>query len=68
MRLAGPDVNYIEAAENFANLEAAMEYYKLHDEDAKMIARNSHGTFARRYLTPAAVRRSMHYFVFIVLT
>lgn len=57
MRLAGPDVNYIEAAENFQNLEAAMEYYKEHDADAETIARNSHETFARRYLTPAAVSR-----------
>jgi hypothetical protein len=55
MRLAGPDVNYIEASENFANLEAAMEYYRDHDNEAEEIARNSYETFARRYLTPAAV-------------
>jgi protein glucosyltransferase len=55
MRLAGPDVNYIEASENFGNLEAAMEYYKSHDAEAEEIAKNSYETFARRYLTPAAV-------------
>ncbi|CAE7176092.1 hypothetical protein CFE70_005445 [Pyrenophora teres f. teres 0-1] len=55
MRLAGPDVNYIEASENFGNLESAMEYYRDHDEDAELIARNSYETFTRRYLTPAAV-------------
>jgi len=55
MRLAGPDVNYIEASENFANLESAMEYYQAHDDEAEEIARNSYETFARRYLTPAAV-------------
>jgi len=57
MRLAGPDVNYIEASENFANLESAMEYYQAHDDEAEEIARNSYETFARRYLTPAAVSR-----------
>lgn len=56
MRLAGPDVNYIEASENFANLEAAMDYFRQHDNEAEEIARNSYETFARRYLTPAAVR------------
>jgi hypothetical protein len=55
MRLAGPDINFIEASENFANLESAMEYYAKHDDEAEEIARNSHETFARRYLTPAAV-------------
>jgi spore maturation protein CgeB len=55
MRLAGPDVNYIEASENFGNLASAMEYYQSHDKDAERIARNSYETFARRYLTPAAV-------------
>jgi hypothetical protein len=55
MRLAGPDVNYIEASENFQNLESAMEYYRAHDDEAEQIARNSYETFARRYLTPAAV-------------
>ncbi|KAF9701334.1 hypothetical protein EKO04_000585 [Ascochyta lentis] len=55
MRLAGPDVNYIEASENFGNLEAAMDYYREHDNEAEDIARNSYETFARRYLTPAAV-------------
>lgn len=55
MRLAGPDVNYIEASENFQNLESAMEYYRAHDNEAEQIAQNSYETFARRYLTPAAV-------------
>lgn len=55
MRLAGPDVNYIEASKNFGNLESAMEYFQAHDNEAEEIARNSHETFARRYLTPAAV-------------
>lgn len=55
MRLAGPDVNYIEASENFGNLESAMEYYRDHDADAELIARNSYETFTMRYLTPAAV-------------
>ncbi|KAF2795979.1 hypothetical protein K505DRAFT_272342 [Melanomma pulvis-pyrius CBS 109.77] len=55
MRLAGPDINYIEASENFGNLESAMDYYTTHDNEAEEIARNSYNTFARRYLTPAAV-------------
>lgn len=55
MRLAGPDINFIEASENFGNLESAMEYYANHDNEAEEIARNSYETFARRYLTPAAV-------------
>lgn len=55
MRLAGPDVNYIEASENFGNLEAAMEYFREHDKEAEEIAHNSYEMFARRYLTPAAV-------------
>jgi hypothetical protein len=55
MRLAGPDINFIEASENFGNLEAAMNYYKEHDNEAEEIAKNSYETFARRYLTPAAV-------------
>ena len=56
MSLAGPDINFIEASENFGNLEAAMNYYMEHDDEAEEIARNSYETFARRYLTPAAVR------------
>ncbi|KAF1839580.1 hypothetical protein BDW02DRAFT_972 [Decorospora gaudefroyi] len=55
MKLAGPDVNYIEASENFGNLESAMEYYRIHDDEAEEIAKNSYETFTRRYLTPAAV-------------
>jgi hypothetical protein len=55
MRLAGSDVNFIEASANFTNLEAAMNYYRDNDADAEKIARNSYETFARRYLTPAAV-------------
>ena len=55
MRLAGPEVNYIEASENFGNLESAMEYYQAHDNEAELIAKNSYETFTRRYLTPAAV-------------
>lgn len=55
MRLAGPEVNYIEASENFGNLESAMEYYRAHDKEAELIAKNSYETFTRRYLTPAAV-------------
>jgi len=35
-----------------------MEYYRLHDDEAEEIAKNSYETFARRYLTPAAV--SLH--------
>jgi protein glucosyltransferase len=58
MRLAGPDINFIEASENFGNLESAMEYYTKHDDEAEEIARNSYETFARRYLTPAAVSHS----------
>jgi len=57
LRLAGPDINYIEASENFQNLEAAMEYYREHDDEAEEIAKNSYETFARRYLTPASVSR-----------
>ena len=57
MRLAGPDINYIEASANFTNLDSAMEYYMNHDNEAEEIAKNSYETFARRYLTPAAVRR-----------
>lgn len=56
MSLAGKDINFIEASENFGNLESAMEYYLKHDDEAEEIARNSYETFARRYLTPAAVR------------
>lgn len=55
MRLSGPDVNFIEASDNFNNLESAMNYYREHDNEAKLIADNSYETFARRYLTPAAV-------------
>ncbi|KAF2105982.1 glycosyl transferase family 90-domain-containing protein [Lophiotrema nucula] len=55
MRLAGPDINFIEASENFGNLESAMEYYRQHDNEAEEIARNSYNIFARKYLTPAAV-------------
>jgi hypothetical protein len=55
LSLSGPEINYIEASENFQNLEAAMEYYRAHDDEAEEIARNSYETFARRYLTPAAV-------------
>jgi EGF-domain serine glucosyl/xylosyltransferase len=57
MQLTGPETNFIEANDNFANLESAMEYYQAHDEDARRIAENSYETFARRYLTPAAVSR-----------
>jgi hypothetical protein len=32
-----------------------MEYYRIHDDEAEVIAKNSYNTFARRYLTPAAV-------------
>jgi hypothetical protein len=60
MRLAGPDVNFIEASANFTNLEAAMNYYRDNDADAEKIARNSYETFARRYLTPAAVSTCCH--------
>lgn len=55
MRLAGPEINFIEASENFGNLGSAMEYYAAHDNEAEEIANNSYETFARRYLTPAAV-------------
>jgi protein glucosyltransferase len=55
MRVSGPNSNYIQASENFGNLESAMEYYRDHDEEAEEIAKNSYNTFARRYLTPAAV-------------
>ncbi|KAF2871052.1 glycosyl transferase family 90-domain-containing protein [Massariosphaeria phaeospora] len=55
MSLAGPDINFIEASENFGNLDSAMEYYRAHDSEAEEIARNSYEMFARRYLTPAAV-------------
>ena len=64
MEVAGPNANYIEAMENFANLESAMEYFREHDSEAEMIARNSYETFARRYLTPAAV--SSHYMKAII--
>jgi spore maturation protein CgeB len=36
-----------------------MDYYMKHDDEAEEIARNSYETFARRYLTPAAVSRSV---------
>ncbi|KAH4193457.1 hypothetical protein HBH70_212410 [Parastagonospora nodorum] len=55
LRLSGPDINYIESSKNFGNLEDAMEYYRVHDDEAEEIARNSYETFARRYLTPAAI-------------
>ncbi|KAF2260013.1 hypothetical protein CC78DRAFT_523927 [Lojkania enalia] len=55
MRIAGPEINFIEASENFGNLESAMEYYREHDAEAEEIAKNSYETFARRYLTPAAI-------------
>ena len=58
MRLYGDDINYIETLENFSNLEAAVEYYTHHDKEAEVIANNSYETFARRYLTPAAVSLS----------
>jgi protein glucosyltransferase len=32
-----------------------MEYFRVHDDEAEEIAKNSYETFARRYLTPAAV-------------
>jgi protein glucosyltransferase len=55
LRISGPDINYIEASENFQNLEDVMEYYRVHDDEAEEIANNSYKTFTRRYLTPAAV-------------
>jgi protein glucosyltransferase len=55
MRVSGPNINYIQASENFQNLEDAMEYYRIHDDEAEEIAKNSYNTFSRRYLTPAAV-------------
>ncbi|OAK99855.1 hypothetical protein IQ06DRAFT_326578 [Phaeosphaeriaceae sp. SRC1lsM3a] len=55
LKISGPDMNYIETTENFGNLEDAMEYYRVHDDEAEEIAKNSYNTFARRYLTPAAV-------------
>lgn len=55
LKISGPDMNYIETTENFGNLADAMEYYRVHDDEAEEIARNSYNTFARRYLTPAAV-------------
>jgi spore maturation protein CgeB len=55
MRLAGPEINFIEASQNFTNLASAMQYYAEHDNEAEEIANNSYETFARRYLTPAAV-------------
>jgi protein glucosyltransferase len=55
LKVSGPNTNYIQASENFGNLEDAMEYYRVHDDEAEEIAKNSYDTFARRYLTPAAV-------------
>lgn len=55
LKISGPDMNYIETTENFGNLADAMEYYRVHDDEAEEIAKNSYNTFARRYLTPAAV-------------
>jgi flavoprotein len=37
-----------------------MDYYRIHDDEAEEIAKNSYETFARRYLTPAAVSLSGH--------
>jgi spore maturation protein CgeB len=37
-----------------------MDYYREHDNEAEEIARNSYETFARRYLTPAAVSTKFH--------
>jgi hypothetical protein len=58
MRVSGDNINYIQASENFGNLESAMDYYRDHDKEAEEIAKNSYNTFARRYLTPAAVSPS----------
>lgn len=55
------DVNFIETMDNFANLESAMEYFSTRDNKAEEIAANSYNTFARRYLTPAAVRCPLCY-------
>jgi hypothetical protein len=37
-----------------------MDYYRVHDDEAEEIAKNSYETFARRYLTPAAVSLLEH--------
>ncbi|KAF2175384.1 hypothetical protein K469DRAFT_610969 [Zopfia rhizophila CBS 207.26] len=55
LRVSGPEINFIEANDDFNNLDAVMEYYQKHDNEAEEVAQNSYNTFARRYLTPAAV-------------
>jgi protein glucosyltransferase len=68
LRVAGPNTNYIQASENFGNLEGAMDYYRIHDDEAEGIANNSYETFARRYLTPAAVSLAIHQWLNSILS
>jgi hypothetical protein len=54
MLSSGPDQNFVEAGEDFNDLEIAMAMLVDDDELAERIADNSVRTFREHYLTPAA--------------
>ncbi|RDW72790.1 hypothetical protein BP6252_06697 [Coleophoma cylindrospora] len=51
---SGPDQNYVEVERDFSDLDAVMEHFISHPEEAQRIADNSIRTFRERYLTMAA--------------
>jgi hypothetical protein len=54
LKSSGPDQNYVEVERDWSDLEAKVEYYLSHPEEAQRIIDNHLATFRRRYLTRAA--------------
>lgn len=54
MLSSGPAQNYVEVAEDFTDLDAAMDRLLANDEEAERIAANNVRQFREHYLTPAA--------------
>jgi hypothetical protein len=50
----GPNQNIVSVERDFSDLNAKMNYYLKHSDEAKRIAENSARVFRDRYLTPAA--------------
>lgn len=51
---SGPGQNYVAVRRDFSDLEAKVEHYFLHPDEAQSVINNSLQTFRNKYLTPAA--------------
>lgn len=50
----GPEQNYVSVQRDFSDLEAKVEHYFQHPDEAQAVINNSLRTFRNKYLAPAA--------------